>query len=97
MRIGNTTHGGTVPAFYSWMRNAKAGEVFIYHHGHLAADSEAYLPTAGMFVPREPTRSLARRVREERENGNIELTQQRDESGESFYYLATRTKKRLKP
>ena len=84
-------------AFTHWLRTAERGDVLTYYQGNLAYDRGYYPMLADEKKPE--ARLLldeARDAQDYGDSGHVALTQVR--MGEdNYYYLATRTRKRLPP
>lgn len=77
----------TVAAFEIWFRAAKRGDKFVYHVGLLYHDRTDWTT----YRPIEPLNSLADRVWERHEHGDVVLVQTRTAEPGVFLYEAVRT------
>lgn len=77
----------TVAAFEIWLRAAKRGDKFLYHRGLLYHDRTDWTT----YRPMEPIDSLATRVWERQESGQVVLVQSKTAEPGVYLYEAVKT------
>jgi hypothetical protein len=96
--IPDTEEEVTAEAFNLWVKNARPGERFTYHTGHLSVDREKIvnLPQYGSLahVMIEPYHSVGQAAYRAYEQGKVELIQKRLSRSGRWAYIAIKRRVR---